>query len=309
MTRLPSSGNFSPLRYPGGKGKLARFVAQIIRSNNLSDGLYVEPYAGGAAVAWELLLTGVVRKVAINDLNRPVYAFWKSVLDHTDDLIRLIHDTPVTIDVRDKMKTIMSSKEKIHDLELGFSLFFLNRTNRSGILNAGVIGGRNQTGPWKIDARYNKHDLISRIERIAQARRRISLTNMDAIDFLMNKSPDWSDRTLVYLDPPYYKKGRDLYYDFYEHDDHAKVANTVHSLKNCSWLVSYDDISPIHSLYEREQCLQYTIGYSARERLQGKEAMFFSKNLRVPEVQGSMIEVSRREINIHQKNIKEEIFI
>lgn len=291
--RLLPSGQFSPLRYPGGKGKLARFVTEIIRRNDLSDGLYVEPYAGGAAVAWELLLTGVVREVAINDLNDAVYSFWRSVLDRTEELVRLIKDTPVNMDTRDKMKAILLSPNEADQLQLGFAMFFLNRTNRSGILNGGVIGGRDQNGPWKIHARYNKKNLIERIERIAAARRRIFLTNLDAVDFLNQKSSSWGKRTLVYLDPPYYEKGRELYYDFYKHEDHAIVAKAVHSLRHVNWIVSYDDTQPIHALYDGEQWLQYTIRYSALQRIQGREAMFFSPGLKVPMVQGSMIEIDR----------------
>lgn len=297
---LTPTGRYSPLRYPGGKGKLARFVAEVIRANGLSDGLYVEPYAGGAAVAWELLLTGVVRRVAINDLSWPIYCFWKAVLDDTDALIRLIHDTPIDVENRDRLKSIFSNSTNAAPLELGFATFFLNRTNRSGILNGGMIGGRCQSGRWKLDARYNKIDLIARIERIARARRRISLTNLDAVEFLRIGGKTWTQKTLVYLDPPYFEKGRDLYYNFYKHDDHAGVAEAVRSLREIPWLVSYDDAGPIHSLYEGVGWLQYSIGYSARERGRGREAMFFSSGMNVPHVSGSMIEIDRcKSINPH----------
>lgn len=287
------SGHFSPLRYPGGKGKLARFVAEVIRSNGLSDGLYVEPYAGGAALAWELLLTGVVRRVAINDLNSAVYAFWRCVLDRTDEIVGLIDRTPVDMFTRDRMKAILSNPNAVDELDLGFAMFFLNRTNRSGILNGGVIGGRAQTGAWKIDARYTKLDLIARIRRIAAARRRISLTKLDAIEFLSTYSPTWKPKTLVYLDPPYFEKGRHLYYDFYKPDDHANVALAVHKLRHVWWIVSYDDAVPIYNLYPDQQGLRYMIGYSARDRAQGREAMFFSAGLKMPEVEGSMVEIER----------------
>lgn len=292
-SRFPQSGRFSPLRYPGGKGKLARFVATLIKQNGLSDGLYVEPYAGGAAVAWELLLTGVVRRVAINDVSRPVFAFWRSVLEQTDELTALIVDTPVDVATRDRQKAVLGSPDDASDLELGFAMFFLNRTHRSGILNGGVIGGRDQTGKWKIDARYNKRDLIRRIERIAAARRRIELTNLDAVEFVQNKSPAWTAKTLVYLDPPYYEKGSQLYYDYYCEEDHLEVAQAVRSLSKVHWLVSYDDVLPIQQMYGGAPALQYTIGYSARNVLRGREAMFFSDGLVVPEVEGSMVELHR----------------
>lgn len=288
------SGHFSPLRYPGGKGKLARFVTEVVRANGLQDGTYVEPYAGGAAVAFELLLTGVVRRIAINDLNLPVFAFWKAVLHDTEALVRLIRDTPVTMEIREHAKRVfVDSREAT--LQLAFATFFLNRTNRSGILNGGAIGGVRQEGPWKLDARYNKEALIERILKIGRMRKRISLTNMDAVEFLNSASWIWPQKTLVYLDPPYYEKGRDLYYNFYRHDDHANVAFATHNLRDVKWIVSYDDVEAIHGLYQEAGRLRYTIGYSARERCRGAEAMFFSPGLKIPPVQGSMIELDRSE--------------
>ncbi len=292
LFRPSPSGHFSPLRYPGGKGKLARFVADVIRSNGLQDGTYVEPYAGGAAVAFELLLTGVVRRVAINDINKPIYAFWRAVLDDTVALVGLIRETEVTMEVRERAKRLFMEGSGT-SLELAFATFFLNRTNRSGILNGGPIGGVDQQGAWKLDVRYNKEALIERIEKISRMRKRISLTNLNAIEFLNAAAPAWPRKTLVYLDPPYYEKGRDLYYNFYKHDDHANVAFATHNLKNVRWIVSYDDVRPIHSLYDAVSCLQYTIGYSARDRSRGAEAMFFSPGLRMPQVQGSMVELYR----------------
>ncbi|WP_428969207.1 DNA adenine methylase [Sphingomonas sp. Xoc002] len=291
------SGRFSPLRYPGGKGKLAAFVADVVKSNKLSDGLYVEPYAGGAAVAWELLLTGVVRNVAINDVSWPIYAFWKSVLNQTDEFIRLIRETPVTVETRARVKETFMSRSGLSEIDTAFAMFFLNRTNRSGILNGGMIGGKSQSGQWKLDARYNKEELIDRIQRIARMRRRISVTNMDAVEFLRSESPNWSARTLVYLDPPYFDKGPDLYPNFYKHDDHAGVAEAVRELRGIPWIVSYDDVRPIYDLYAGSTWLQYTIGYSARERVRGREAMFSSAGLHLPSVTGSMVELDRWESN------------
>ena len=287
------TGRFSPLRYPGGKGKLAKFVAELIRLNGLEDGLYVEPYAGGAAVAWELILTGRVRRVHVNDLSRPVYAFWRCVLDRTDELTRLVADTPLDLETWARMKRTFGRDGDGDDLALGYAMFYLNRTNRSGILNGGPIGGRAQTGTWNMDARYNRRELIARIERISQARRRITLTNLDATDLLKGYAASWSPKTLVYLDPPYFNKGPELYYNFYQQGDHASVARAVRTLRRVPWIVSYDDVAPIHALYRDQSWLQYQIGYSARNRTKGREAMFFSAGLHVPQVSGSMIEVAR----------------
>lgn len=298
VRNLSPSGHYSPLRYPGGKGKLARFVADLVRVNSIVDGVYVEPYAGGAAVAIELLLTGLVRRIEINDLNVPVYSFWSAILHDTHNLIQMIKDTPVNLESRSH------AKSKLNEggppcTELAFAMFFLNRTNRSGILNGGVIGGKSQSGPWKMDARYNKEDLIRRIKKIALYKNKITVSNMDAIDFLKEGKSRWSDKTLVYLDPPYYEKGRDLYYNYYKYNDHRAVAEATKEITTAKWIVSYDDVLPIHELYDRELWLQYTIGYSARSVGRGREAMFFSPGLIVPDVAGSMVEIARSDDSLY----------
>ena len=279
------TGRYSPLRYPGGKGKLSKFMAAIIRANGLSDGRYIEPYAGGAGIAWELLITGVVRRVLINDISPHVFAFWMSVLHHTDELCRRIQDVPLSVEEWDRQKDIFRRPADASTLELGVSCFYLNRTNRSGILNGGLIGGRNQDGKWLMDARFNRDDLIRRITKIAGCAGRIQVSRADAVEFLRDKSCDFGEKDLIYIDPPYFEKGRMLYYDAYGPDDHAAVAELLAELDGPRWVVSYDDVDAIRSLYAfAPSLLQYTIGYSARSHTQGREVMFFSKGMAVPEL-------------------------
>ena len=279
--------HFTPLRYPGGKGKLAAYIKALLKENKLLDGEYVEPYAGGAAIAMELLFHEYVSRVHINDLSRPIYAFWKSVLCYTDHLCKLVRDTPLTLRSWDKQKKVFANQNDSDDLALGFATFYLNRTNRSGILNGGIIGGRDQTGEWKIDARFNRDELIYRIESIAKMKSRIQLTRMDALDFIKTHIPSWPTKTLIYIDPPYYEKGRDLYYDFYQPDDHEKVQKFVtRKLSHKRWVVSYDNVAAIRALYKGCQQITYGIGYSARNAREGSEAMFFSDSLQVSALVG-----------------------
>jgi DNA adenine methylase len=172
-------------------------------------------------------------------------------------------------------------------VKLGFATFYLNRTNRSGILNGGIIGGRDQTGPWKIDARYNARELVRRIEAIAKMGNRIKLTRQDALKFLKNGVSRWPEETLIYLDPPYYVKGRDLYYDFYEHEDHQHIATFMNETNmRQRWIVSYDNVRPIRELYRGTRHVAYDIGYSARSASRGSEIMFFCHSLKVPALVG-----------------------
>lgn len=281
--------HFTPLRYPGGKGKLAPFVKQLIKDNDLLDGEYVEPYAGGAAIAMELLLQDYVSRVHINDISRPIFAFWKSVLDHTETLMRLVWDTKLTVKSWDRQKSILAHPEDNDDVSLGFATFFLNRTNRSGILNGGVIGGRDQTGPWKINARFNASNLCARIDAIARLRRRIELGGEDAAIFLLRRLGRLPNRSLIYLDPPYYEKGKDLYYNFYSHADHEAIAKLVKGrIRRQQWIISYDNVKAIRAMYSDCPGIAYGLGYSAREARDGSEVMFFRKGLIVPRLMGPM---------------------
>lgn len=187
------------------------YVKHLMEENDLCGGTYIEPYAGGASVALSLLYGKYASRIKINDIDRSVYAFWHSVLNETDALCRLIADTPVSMETWQNQHEVQKKKAEIDLLTLGFSTFFLNRTNRSGILNGGVIGGKEQTGNYLIDARYNKKDLIERIEQIAGYADLIDLTSMDAVELIKRYKRTPAAKTLVYLDPPYYIKGRDLY--------------------------------------------------------------------------------------------------
>lgn len=274
----------SPLRYPGGKGPLAEFMKLVVRENKLYGGDYVEVYAGGAAIAWSLLFGEYVQDVHINDLNASVYAFWRSVLEHTDELCALIETVEVTMDEWYRQREVQSSSSTHNVLELGFSTFFLNRTNRSGILRGGVIGGKEQEGKWKLDARFNKADLIARIRRIAWYRDRIHLYKMDAADLIREQLPLLPQKTLVYLDPPYYRKGKELYEDHYGADDHAIIAGLVTGIGQ-PWIVSYDAVPEVSRLYGCFQSLEYRVSYSAQNQYAGSEVMFFGPRVKVPKIE------------------------
>lgn len=272
----------SPLRYPGGKAKVADFVQCLIKENALLDGIYVEPYVGGGSVALSLLFNEYVRDIYINDKDISIYAFWYSVLNNADDFCKIIKDTPINIETWFKQKDIQSNKKNINLLDLGFSTFFLNRTNRSGILKAGVIGGYDQTGNYKIDARFNKEDLIKRIQRIADYADRIHLTNEDAVSLVRRLKNELPYNTLFYLDPPYYVKGKGLYLNYYNDTDHQNIAKSISDFKEQKWIISYDNVDFIVDLYSKFRQKTFELNYSASNSGKGKEVMIFSNNLVIP---------------------------
>lgn len=274
---------YSPLRYPGGKRKLTNFVKLILRENGLMDCDYVEPYAGGSSVALSLLFDEYSRFIHINDLDRSIYAFWYSVLNETNAFCRMIHDTPIDMGTWNQQKKVLTDPNASL-LQIGFSTFFLNRTNRSGIITGGVIGGKTQSGPWKLDMRFNKIELIHRVEKIARYKNRIRLYNSDASEFLTEIINTLPNTSFVYLDPPYYIKGSQLLYaNFYEPDDHKAVAQLVTGLNN-NWMISYDNVPEIKKLYSGFRCIDYDLNYSAQDKYRGEEVLFFSNSLRIPQI-------------------------
>jgi DNA adenine methylase len=272
---------YSPLRYPGGKNKLAKFIAEICIENNI-NGHYVEPYAGGASVALHLLFEKYVSEITINDIDRSIFAFWHSVLNNTDEFCNQIEKTKINIKNWDKMREIQKNKKRANLFELGFSTFFLNRTNMSGIINGGVIGGIKQEGAYKIDCRFNKKDLIQRIKKIAEQKEKIHLEHVDAVE-LIGKIPK-NKNTIFYFDPPYYLKGQSLYMNFYEHDDHEAVSRAIAKIKNARWVVSYDDAKQIRDLYPKYNIKNYSVFHTAHLPKVGKEILIFDNKMKIPKI-------------------------
>lgn len=276
---------YSPLRYPGGKNKLSAFIAKICDDNNL-NGYYVEPYCGGAAVALFLLMEGFVETITINDKDRSIYAFWHSVLNKTNQLCELIENVELSIDEWQRQKEIQSNKKKADLLDLGFSTFYLNRTNRSGIINAGVIGGIEQKGNYLMDCRFNKTELIQRIKNIACYKKKIRLYKKDAVKLIDKIEQEAkNDNIVFYFDPPYYLKASTLYMNHYEDKNHKKVSDKIKSIKNIKWIVSYDNVPEIQRLYSEYPKKEFSFKHTAYEIREGKEILFFSENIEQPKIE------------------------
>ncbi len=270
--------NPSPLRYPGGKFKTIKYIKELIKRNDCIT--YIEPFAGGCAVALKLLIDGDVKKVILNDFDRSIYAVWFSILHHTDELIRRILETEISIDVWKDQKKIQECKLTADIVDLGFSTLFLNRTNRSGIIKAGVIGGKKQDGHYKLGCRFPKQKIVEKIRLISSFRNKIELHNLDAVDFIVNVLCK-SKKSLTFFDPPYYQKGSGLYTNFYKHADHVELAKKIHLfMKNRKWIITYDFCPEIKNIYNQYDHKIFKLNYSISENNKnGLEYMFFSTKL------------------------------
>ena len=274
--------NLSPLRYPGGKAVLAPVIASILEANGLADCVYAEPYAGGAGAALALLYAEHVSQLLLNDKDRSVYAFWKSILADTVALCSKIEQVPLTMAEWDRQKATYTKRAKRGRLlDVGFAAFYLNRCNRSGIIaTAGPIGGKEQTGNWKIDARFNRHELVARVKNVAAYADRIMVSNRDALDFLDTiRTKNDPQKTFIYLDPPYYVKGSKLYLNSYVHGDHLALAQKLKDMQDFKWVLTYDDAPEIREIYDFVPCQQFDIKYSVQSVRKGRELFFMSPAL------------------------------
>lgn len=275
--------SLSPLRYPGGKSKISNLVELIIKKSNV-NGTYIEPFAGGAGIALYLLLNNIVNEIVINDSDKAIYSFWRAIKEDGKNFIELINSTPVTINEWKRQKDIYLTS-KAYSLELGFATFFLNRTNRSGILTAGPIGGYEQKGSYKIDARFNKETLINKIQEIINRKSHIHVYNKDIKSFISSIIPKYEVNSFVYLDPPYYNKGQQLYKNFLTPNDHARIANLIFENIRCPWIVSYDNVGDIEQLYDNYCMKRFDVNYSAANTGKASELLIFSDLDLCPSVQ------------------------
>jgi DNA adenine methylase len=267
----------SPLRYPGGKSALYVPLRGLLRTNGLTAGTYVEPYAGGAGAALALLVTGQVQKIVINDLDPAIYAFWHAAVRESAAFSRLIDKAVLDLREWSRQRELYLTLAKDDYLRLGFATFYLNRTNRSGALNGGVIGGQKQAGRYKIDARFNKATLIERVRLIGIHSKRISLSNTDGLAVIEKFADD--RQAFVYADPPYFDRSGSLYLNAFTEDNHVALAATLNGLPYLNWLLTYDNVTRVHELYSERRREIISLNYSAHRVLKAHEVMIYSDAL------------------------------
>lgn len=274
----------SPLRYPGGKTQLSDFVANLITINNMENVTYVEPFAGGSGVSLQLLFDGVVDHVVINDYDKSIYSVWNAIINHTKRFINLIENTPVTIDEWKNQKEIyLHNRTHMNSVEGGFATFFLNRTNVSGIINGGPIGGYDQKGKYKLDCRFNKTGLIKKIHAIAERKNDITLYRKDAnklVDIIKNEYTP--ENTFIFFDPPYFVQGQNLYLSFISEKNHLQTKRSIDKLEDYYWILTYDTAPQILDIYsDASQQYKYDLVYSANKKTRATEFLFASSKVRL----------------------------
>lgn len=264
----------TPFRYPGGKSRLTGFLRRIVETAGWQHCTYLEPYAGGAGAALALLHEEVVPSVVINDLDPRIYAFWVAITAHGVDFLARFDSHDITLDEWHRQRDIYRASDASRPVELGFATFFMNRTNRSGIMNAGVIGGQKQAGTYKVDARFNRDELRRKLAWISDNAEKIKVSNSDGVELLTEALKD--DKVFAYIDPPYFDKGSFLYMNSFAVEGHAALASILREARKARWVLTYDDVNEVRRLYRGLYQGTYSLPYSAHQASLAKERMVLS---------------------------------
>ena len=271
---------YTPIRYPGGKTKLYPEIRAILEMNDLLGHPYAELFAGGAGLAIKLLLKGDVSSIVINDYDRAVYCMWDAIVNHVEEMCEFIDSAVLDIETWKKMRDMYQDHDGVGDFELGKAAFYLNRTNVSGILSGGVIGGLEQTGNYKMDVRFNRKTLKKKVMDIAARRGDIEVTRLDAEDFIHDRMGD--SELFAYLDPPYVQKGPGLYRSAFDEAKHRSLARKVGDARS-KWVVTYDADKLIDDIYGDYERGDLEISYTANVKTVGREKIILGPGLNWPE--------------------------
>lgn len=218
-------------------------------------------------------------KLVLNDANPFIAEFWGAAINNTKALTKDINKVRVNLESWHKYKAIFEDGVDSTDLEKALSVFFLNRTNRSGILHAGPIGGQAQVGEYLIDCRFNKANLIQRIENVGKLKRKIIVKNEDVSSLVFKLE---RNNFFIYADPPYVKEGKNIYKKFcFNEHQHITFANAIKHQKN-PWLISYDDDPLVHELYAKSGINVIELSYVMNKPKVGRELLIASSNLNMP---------------------------
>lgn len=276
----------SPLRYPGGKSAMAGLLSQVRSLNGLGDRAIAEPFAGGAGASLSLLYLEEAREIYVNDADPAIYDFWWTLVNRPRSFIDMLSKTRVSMAEWYRQRDLYRHRGRLSRLRRGFSAFYLNRCNRSGVIkNGGPIGGVNQAGKWRLNARFNKPDLRRRCEKVAEYRDRVHVSCRDGIDFI--RSLD-AESTFFFIDPPYFVKGKTLYLNALDEEYHAALAARLESMADAAWVLTYDECREICRMYRGWATIRrFSLGYSAAHRRSGKEVLIAPRWMRLPVSQAS----------------------
>lgn len=270
----------TPFRYPGSKSSFASTVKSYVLHNDLQGCKIIEPYAGSAAVTLALVSEEICSSAVLGERDPLMFSFWKVALQQPDALINKIREADVSLERWHELRPLLECETPEEDrlVEMAFAALFFNRTNFSGVLHTGPIGGQDQSSAYKIDCRFNREDLIARVREIAKLGDRINVVFGDAVDLI--KENKRRVTPFFYIDPPYFVQGRKLYRHHYKLRDHVALSKSLGSVK-FNWMLSYDNHDVIRSLYGEFKQVEKKFQYSTRVSKNEDELLI--TNMEIPD--------------------------
>jgi DNA adenine methylase len=256
------------------------------RLNGLGRLAIAEPFAGGAGASLSLLFQEETPEIFINDADPAIHDLWWSILRRSAGFQALLRRTRVNMTEWRRQREVYRSSRGRSRLSRGFAAFYLNRTNRSGIIpDGGPIGGLDQSGPWKLGARFTRGALLERCARVAEYRDRIHESGLDGLDFISGLS---LNSTMLLIDPPYYVKGKMLYMNGLDDDYHVALAAKLRAIQDAVWVLTYDDCPAVRRMYRGwARVRPFGLRYSAADHRSGRELMITPKWMQLPRYQTS----------------------
>ena len=233
--------NRSPLRYPGGKQRAAKTIANRFDGCDQVASLFL----GGGAVELELADRG--KSVITTDLFRPLASFWLQLKADCEELSnRSEQELGLS---KDRFRSLQSELREMSNniadtFEEAWRFFVLNRSSFSGTTLAGGMSSGQRFTP-------------SSIERLCQTDlNRVDVIWGDYFEALMSTEA-FSVCDGIYADPPYaLEKGGKLYGDkgdLHINLDHRLFAERMLPLRDQSSVpvvISYNDKPLVRDLFE-----------------------------------------------------------
>jgi DNA adenine methylase len=274
----------TPLRYPGGKTWLLPYINDFLKFHKIQLGTIIEPFAGSASVSVGLLKSGIADNAVLCENDPMIISFWKSALYSSEEFVELIKNTDISMDTWYEFKKYLANDAptKYSDLEIGFAFLFYNRTNYSGIITAGPIGGRRQLSKYSIKCRFNPERIIKKVSQLSALNERIEIIHGDGNEYLRKFTGNQEENIFIYVDPPYYDAGKVLYRKFFAIDDHMELEGILTHI-NSPWLASYDDVNFIRNLYKSSKSQYVYTDYQAGNLKRGSRELLLS-NLKIPPI-------------------------
>ena len=269
----------TPLRYPGGKTWLFEYVKEFLHFHELESKIVVEPYAGSASISVGLLRGNLMKEAYIGEKDPIIVSFWNAVLTRNDELVEYISTLEVTMETWFALKKYLSptSTTNYDIVEVAGAFLFYNRTNYSGIIKGGPLGGKKQLSPYKLDCRFNKERIIERIRGLKGLYGRLHIVESDGLVFMQEMSSKFPEDSFFYVDPPYYGAGKDLYRFYFTDMEHESLSDFLTNL-DPPWLLSYDNAEFIRNLYQmRTKFPVYTDYQSGHLKREVKELLISNR--------------------------------